>query len=217
MSRQLFRTIVMATALLAAASSTVAQSVPVVYGEESPQVVGDSVRQAIPTDDLAAVLPLIAPSDRRELGKEIIAGTLVAMEMLDPNSQIPGSPAPPPAELAKQRANYTTAVGLLRQALKPHGLEGLVGQPLSEKTEETIVAAVQKADIVVLGRSVLAAMERIGPMMGMPSNTKKVPFTFTEVRDYEVQGDRATAKAGTETLQFERVDERWYIKLPAPK
>ena len=40
---------------------------------------------------------------------------------------------------------------------------------------------------------------------------EKKPFALGEVTDYEIQGDRATAKAGDETVEFVKVDGRWYF------
>jgi hypothetical protein len=37
------------------------------------------------------------------------------------------------------------------------------------------------------------------------------------VTDYKIQGDRATAKAGKETVDFVKVGGRWFMKAPEKK
>ena len=67
----------------------------------------------------------------------------------------------------------------------------------------------------VLAASVLTAMDKIAPIVGMPKPEPPPLFTFSAVTDYQVQGDNKTTKAGSDTLAFERVQGRWYINLPA--
>jgi hypothetical protein len=47
--------------------------------------------------------------------------------------------------------------------------------------------------------------------------TKKPIALPPEVTDYEIDGDRATAKAGEETVRFVKVDGRWYVEPEAKK
>ena len=142
------------------------------------------------------------------------------MSMFDPD--VPAAVGKPPtkAELETQRKNYRTAQGHLRQALKPHGLDSLVGKPVTPETEAAFMtaidAALPKTDTVVLAAAVLSAMDKVARLMGMPKPEPPPIFSFSTVTDYKMEGDVATAKAGSETLEFERVQGRWYIKPPAP-
>jgi hypothetical protein len=140
----------------------------------------------------------------------------MALAFSNPDDPMPGSKPLPKAELDKRKKGYASAVDLVRQTLRPHGLDSLIGQPpMAPKSQETLKAALAKADTVVLVTSLLTAMDRIGPMLGMQkSDSKKVPFTFGKVTNFQVKGDRATAKAATEVLEFERVQGRWYLKPP---
>ena len=189
------------------------------YGAESPQAVVAAIQKAMAAKDLAATLRHVTPAGREATVKDLLGGTLVAMAMFDPDVPTVVGKPPTKAGLETQRKNYRTAQGHLRQALKPHGLDILVGKPVTPESEAALMAAISaalpKTDSAVLASSVLSAMDKIAPIVGMPRPEPPPLFTFSAVTEYQVQGDRATAKAGTDTLEFERVQSRWYIKLPA--
>lgn len=193
------------------------------YGAESPQAVVAGLQKPIESDDIVAAMPFISPAGRRDLAENAFGGLLVALSFYNPDEQLLGS-KPPKAELDTQRKNYRTAVGVARQALKPHGLDGLVGQPpaaaMEPKAQATVKSALDKADAVAVVSAVMSTLERISVLLKMEkSNTRIVPFSFSTVTDYRVDGDRATAKGANETLEFEKVQGRWYIKtsLAGPK
>lgn len=218
MSSPRFAKIVLTLWVLAAGSAS-AQSGAASYGAASPQAVVAALQKAMTSNDLAASVPLIAPAGREEMAKDLIGGVLIALAMFDPD--VPAIVGKPPSktELEAQRKSYRTGLGLVRQALKPHGLDSLVGKPLTPETEPgfkaAISAALPKTDTVVLATALLAVMDRVAPMMGMPKPDPTPIFSFRTVTDYKVDGDRATAKADSGTLEFERVQGRWYIKAPA--
>jgi hypothetical protein len=86
---------------------------------------------------------------------------------------------------------------------------------MAPETQKSIEQAIKQADTVALTTALLAAMEKISPLLGvtrgaMPSS----PFGLDEVTGYQVKGDTATARAGAETLDFVRIDGRWYITPP---
>jgi hypothetical protein len=131
---------------------------------------------------------------------------------------MPGSKPIPPAELEAKRKNYRAAVDVARQTLRPYGLDKLIGQPpLSPEVKDVLEAALTNADTVTLMQSLFTSLEKIGTLLGMEkSDDKKLPWTFGKVSDYQVTGDSATAKTDTDTIEFERVDGRGYLK-PPPK
>ena len=218
MLRSVFLTFAVAVCLSPVATTS-AQTGALSYGGDSPQAVVAAAQNAMAAKDLPAALRHVTPAGREAVLKDLLGGTLVAMAMFDPDVPTVVGKPPTKAELETQRKNYRTAQGHLRQALKPHGLDSLVGKPVTPESEAalmaTISAALPKTDTVVLAGSVLSAMDKIAPIVGMPKPEPPPLFTFSAVTDYQVQGDRATAKAGSETLEFERVQGRWYIKLPA--
>ena len=218
MSRPRFAKILVTLWVLAAGSAS-AQSGAASYGADSPQAVVAAVQKAIAAKDFAASLRYVSPAGREAIVKDLIGGTLVAMAMFDPEVPTVVGKPPSKAEVETQRKNYRTALGILRQGLKPHGLDALVGKPVTPESEAafmaTINAALPKTDTVALAASILSAMDKVAPMMGMPKPEPPPIFSFSAATDYRIQGDSATAKAGSETLEFERVQGRWYIKPPA--
>ena len=141
--------------------------------------------------DLAATLRHVTPAGREATVKDLLGGTLVAMAMSDPDVPTVVGKPPTKAELETQRKNYRTAQGHLRQALKPHGLDSLVGKPVTPESEAalmaTISAALPKTDSAMLTASVLSAMDKIAPIVGMPKPEPQPLFTFSAVTDYQVR------------------------------
>lgn len=204
--------------VLLIATTALAQPRHAAYGGDTPQAVVAGLQQAMKADNFAAAMPFVSPAGRRELASEGISALLMFFAFADPNDAMPGGKPLSKAELDAKRKSYRTAVDTARKTLKPHGLDKVIGRPpMAQETQQTIDTAVAKADTVVLVTSLMSMMDRLGPMLGMQRGDKpKVPFTLGNVTNYRIDGDRATARAAKETLEFERIDARWYIKPPAP-
>ena len=103
--------------------------------------------------------------------------------------------------------------------LKPYGLETTIGKPvLASDTQQTIDAALDKADNVVLITSLYGSLTKVGPLLGMKQNPKPEPLVaLGDVTGYTINGDTATAQNGAETLQFVRIGGRWFIEPPPSK
>ena len=115
------------------------------YGAESPQAVVVAIQKAMTSKDLAATLRHVTPAGREATVKDLLGGTLVAMAMFDPD--VPTVVGKPPTKeaLETQRKSYRTAQGHLRQALKPHGLDSLVGKPVTPESEAALMATISAA------------------------------------------------------------------------
>jgi hypothetical protein len=195
-----------------------AQPKSATYGAETPQAVVAGLQRAMKADNFIGAMPFISPAGRRELASEGISGLLLFFAFSDPDDQMPGSKPLPKAELAAKRKSYKTAVDTAKRTLKPHGLDKVIGKPpMAPETQQTIETALARVDTVALMTSLISMMDNLGPMLGMKKGDKpRVPFTLGNVTNYKIDGDSATARAAKETLEFERVDTRWYIKPPAP-
>jgi hypothetical protein len=195
-----------------------AQTRQMPYGGDTPQAVVVGLQQAMKADNFAAAMPFISPAGRRELASESISALLMFFASADPNDAVPGSVPLSKAERDAKRKAYRTAVDTVRRTLKPHGLDKVIGRPpLAQETQQTIDTAVARADTVLLAASLMSMMDRFGPMLGMQKGDRpKVPFTLGAVTGFRIDGDRATARAARETLEFERIDARWYLRPPAP-
>lgn len=198
-----------------AAQTAAPQSTPI-YGAESPQAVMAAMEKAIAADDFPAVISLITPSRRKELAEDAVTGLIVALNFMDPDKPAAGGTPVPESERAAKRKSYRAAVDVARETLRPHGLDGLIGQaPLTPFSKDIFELALTRTDTVVLMRSLYAALDRIGGLLGMDrSDEKKLLMTFGTVTDFEITGDTATAKSDADTIEFERLQGRWYLKRP---
>ena len=108
---------------------------------------------------------------------------------------------------------------LATQTLKPYGLDALIGKPvLAAETQKSLDAALDKADNVALITSLYGSLTKIGPLLGMKQNPKPEPLVkLGTVTDYKINGDKATAQNGAETMKFVRIGGRWYIEPPPSK
>ena len=89
---------------------------------------------------------------------------------------------------------------------------------MSPETKNSMDASIAKADTVALLTSVMNAMDKIGPLLGMKREEKSsLPFDLGAVSGYKIAGDKATATSAKETVNFIRVDGRWYLNPPAAK
>ena len=202
-----------------AAGHVEAQGGARVYGAATPQEVVSMLQKATASRDYGTAFSLIAPDGRKEMGGEAISGVLMVLAFSDPDDTMPGSKPLPKAELDKKRKNYRAAVDLAKSTLKPYGLDTVVGKPaLAPETQKSIDGGIVKADTVVLLASVMGMMDKIGPLLEMKRQEKSsLPFDLGALSGYKVAGDKATAMSAKETVNFVRIDGRWYLSPPAAK
>jgi hypothetical protein len=205
--------------VILAAASLGAQTTTKVYGGATPQEVVTGLQKAVKSGDVSSAFGYISPAGRTRLADEAVVGVVMVLQFSDPSDPMPGSKPLPKAELDAKIKQYRAAVDLAKATLKPYGLDVIVGKPpLSPETKKVMDANLPKADTVALMTNLLATMEKIGPMVGMKKTERPpLPFEVGTVTDYKISGDKATAKATNETLEFVRIDGRWYLNPPAPK
>ena len=202
---------------------TIAGAVPLAqpskpYGAASPQDVVAVIKKAGAAGDMMMAIPVISPRGLKEIANEGVSGTLMVLAFSDPDDPMPGA-TPSKAELEAKRKSYKAAVELAKATLKPYGLDTVIGKPaLSPDTQKTIDTAIAKADNVALITSLFGALTKMGPMLGMKKKPEpELPITLGNVTGYKISGDTATAQNGAETVQFVRIDGRWFIEPPAAK
>ena len=203
--------------LLIAAAVPLAQ-VAKPYGAASPQEAVAAITKATAANDMLLALPVISPSGLKQIASDGVSGVLMVLAFSDPDDPMPGN-KPSKTELDAQRKKYKQALSLAVAMLKPYGLEGVIGKPaLADATQKTIEAALDKADNVALITSLYGALTKMGPLLGMKQSPKPEPLVdLGTVTGYKVNGDSATAQNGAETLQFVRIDGRWYLEPPPSK
>jgi len=186
------------------------------YGAESPQALVAKMEQALAADDFGSVIPLISPAGRKDLAEDAVTALIVALNFTDPDKATTGDVSLSAAERDAKRVNHRAAIEVARETLRPHNLDGLLGEsPLSPLSKDVFALALDRTDTVILMQSLYSALDRISKLLGIErSDEKKLPMTFGNVTDYQVSGDTATAKTGGDTIEFERLDGRWYLKPP---
>jgi hypothetical protein len=192
---------------------SIAQPAPTVYGAESPQAVVAALQLAVKNNDALGVMAFIAPMPRREFAAQIVSALLIFFRVANPDDHEPGDTPPSKRELDAKRKAYRAAANTARKTLKPYGLDKIIGrQAMEPETERMIASAVAKIDTVMLLRTMASLTEQIGPTLGMKrGDNPTLPLELGTVTNYQIDGDRATARNARETLEFQRVAMRWYL------
>jgi hypothetical protein len=119
-------------------------------------------------------------------------------------------------EKSKRAAEEKTAALTKRYEaiLERHGLTKMMQDetPVPDDPAERRAALAKMfagTDEIALLTDLMGLMSELGGDEGMKNGPMDVG---PEVTDYEIQGDRATAKSGDETLQFVKIDGRWYFE-----
>ena len=218
-------------ALLASPLPLAAASQP---GAESPQALVAKVRAAAEKNDFPGIVDCIAPAERREMAAGLVMGTTMMVAFLDMGSGMAmdmgeamaegmsGSEltAEQKAEMEKGKAEAKKKSAELQARhdaiLTKYGIKQRMESMQAEgddgggSPEEAIGKLLQGVDERALIVDLMGFMESLGEAKPGGDEGKK-PFELGEVTDYKIQGDRATAKAGDETVDFVKVDGRWYL------
>jgi hypothetical protein len=117
---------------------------------------------------------------------------------------------------AEAKAKSAELRGRYEAILKKHGLEDRMeamqaegGESSGGSPEEAMGKLLAGVDERALIVDLMGFMRALGDSQGQE---EKKPFSLpAEVTDYKIDGDRATAKAGGETVEFVKVDGRWYL------
>lgn len=187
-------------------------------GAASPQALVERLRAAVTRGDTAELASCIAPEQRRQWALSLLRRGRMMMEMLEQSAEAGAAGDAAGREAAAQRvAQFRTRPEPLRATadlrsfhesiLQKHGLAGRKMDLGDEAGAATLLAGVDEAalidDLTALIDSLIAPAER--------RHASEFP---ADVRDYRITGDKATAKAGDITLDFVRVDGRWYELMP---
>ncbi len=186
-------------------------------GAATPQEAVAVIKKAAAADNFLLALPVISPAGLKTIANEGVSGLVMLLAFSDPDDTMPGAPKPPKAELDAQRKKYNEVLNLAKATLKPYGLDAVIGKPpMAPETQKTINASLDKADNFTLITSLFGAMVKMGPMLGMAEAPNPQPLgNIGTVTGYKIDGDKATAQNGAETMDFVRIGGRWYIEPPA--
>lgn len=215
------------------------------YGGGTPEELVARARAAAESGDLGELMACMAPEDRKAMGGTMVMMAVMMVGFSQMGAEMGGAmaegmseafggeemSAEQKAELEAQKEEAAAAAARinekLRAALEPHGLSGLVDgtDPAPGSAEDqALEEALDNADMIALTESVMGVLDDLkeaegdtGQGMAPDPAAEATPeWVDTEVTDYRVDGDRATAQAGEETLEMIRVDGRWYF-APEPE
>ncbi len=204
-----------ALALIVGAAPLAQSATPL--GAATPQEAVATLKKAADAKDMLAALPVISPAGLKQIANEGVTGLFMVVAFADPDDRMPGDPEPPKAELDQKRKQYKELLGVATAVLKPYGLDALIDEPvLADATQTKINAALDKADNLGLITSLYAAIVKVSPLLGMTEPPQPdPPVRIGTVTGYEITGDTATARNDSGTLNFTRIDGRWFVEPSA--
>ena len=202
-------------------------------GADSPQALVARLRAAAEKNDFPELVDCIAPKERQEMAAGLVLGTTMMVAFMDMGSEMAGGMAQGMAEgmsgselTAEQKAQAEKAKaeakaksaelhGRYDAIMQRYGLKDRMeqmqanGRDDGSPPEEAIGKLHAGVDERALIVDLMGFMNALGESQGQGD---KKPFSLpAEVTDYKIDGDHATAKAGSETVEFVKVDGRWYF------
>ncbi len=202
-------------------------------GAATPQALVARLTKAGETKNVAEIFACMDPQSRLEGTTALLMGATMMLAFMDMGAGMGGALAEGMAEafadeggvkpeekakLAKGKAEAAAKAAALKAKysalLKKHGLPDLLDDKAA-KPEGGPEQLLAKIDQPAFAADVLAFLEQLDDKKeGGPDKTPEIP---RDVKDYAIDGDRATARAGSETVEFVRVDGSWFFKPPQKK
>ena len=199
-------------------------------GADSPQELVERMIAAAESGDFAEMAACMAPEPRAEMAVMMVAMASMMVAFMDMGAGMAGDmaeafsdeemTAEQKAEVeAAQReaAEKTAAVQAgYEEILRRHGLEEMLAEEAAggPEGEADLHELLEGVDEIALLRDLIGFLEEIGDEEeGVPE--EDAPFEIPdEIGEIDVEGDRATANAGDDVLEFVRIDGRWYFEPP---
>jgi len=215
-----------------------------ILGGETPQAVVERMTKAGQTKDLAEMVACLEPQGRVEMSMGLLAATTMMVAFMGMGTEMATGMVEATAEgmsgkkmtkaekakldKAKKEAAMKTARSktALAAIFKKHGLPNFLDEKAGAALPDDKDAAMQMMsalDHPALVADLMKFMDTWGDKKkegadGPAAPAPPVPIgADVVVKDYKIKGDRATAKAGKEKVEFVRVDDRWFVKIPEKK
>jgi hypothetical protein len=187
---------------------------------------------AAESGDFAEIAACMTPDARTEMAVMMVAMGGMMIAFMDMGSGMAGAMAEGMAEAftdeeltADQKAEIeagqleaaeeaAAAQARYEEILSRHGLEEMLSEenPTAEPGAQDLDRLLEGVDEIALLTDMMALLSEFGDEA---STDESAPFdTSDEIGEIEIDGDRATAAAGDEVLQFVRIEGRWYFEPP---
>jgi hypothetical protein len=207
-------------------------------GAATPQALVARMQAAAGKNDIGELMSCLAPDDRREMAVGLVAGATMMVAFMGMAGEMGGDMAEGMAEgvsgeslsaeekakLEKGKKEVADKAAAMQKklegVLKKHGVDKMMedSTPLPAEGAErskALAAMFEGTDEIAMSKDLIALLEEVGKAEGKEEKPQAPMEVPKEVTDYKVAGDTATAKSGDETVDFVRVDGRWYFKAPA--
>lgn len=229
--------VVLALALVAVPAAGPAAAAQRPRGAESPEALIERLTAASEAGDFGEIAACIAPEERAQMAVMMVAmtGMMVAFSQMGAGMagemaegmagafSEDGEPsAEQRAEIEAAKAEAAAATAALESkyeaVLAEHGLterfaDDAPGPPEGSDPAAAAAALLAGVDDVALLEDLFGLLEEIGDE-GEGLSASPVPEGGIEI--VSVEGDRATASGGGETMEMVRIDGRWYLKPNQP-
>ncbi len=200
-------------------------------GADSPQALVERMTAAAESGDFAEMAACMTPEARAEMAIMMVAMGGMMIAFMEMGSDMAGTmvegmteavtgeepTAEQKAEIeAGQReaaAEMAAARALYEDILRRHGLEEMLSEEAAGPAPgEDLSNLLEGVDEIALLSDMMALLEDIGED---DAQAESAPFESPgEFGEIEVHGDRATAAAGDDVLEFVLIDGRWYFDPP---
>ena len=187
-------------------------------GADSPQALVERLRAAITRGDTAEIASCIAPEQRRQWAVAMLKRGKVMMDMLEQDAEAQATTdAAGRAAAAGRVADFRARPEPIRVPAELHAFHeailqkhGLAGRRMDLGSEAGTAALLAGVDEPALIADLTALIDSLVE----PARRQHAGDFPTDVRDFRIRGDKATARAGDGQLDFVRVDGRWYELRP---
>jgi hypothetical protein len=201
-------------------------------GAATPQALVERLTKAAADKNFAEMVACLDPQSRTELSLGLLMGAVmmvafmamasdVTMGMAEEMAEALSGEKMGPEEQAKMEEGKTEAdarIGKARTDLsalfRKHGLPDLLDDQTSLPEEDDAAALLAKVDQPALATDLMQFIGALGDGVGQTKDADSLVPVPRDVKNYSITGDRATAQAGDETLEFLRLDGRWFLKAP---
>jgi hypothetical protein len=200
-----------------------------ILGGDSPQAVVARMSKAAKSDDIGEMIACMEPDSRADATMAMVLGTTMMVAFMDMGSGMAdnmaqgmddaGAKMTPEdkAKFEKQKAAATAkakkAKAALSAVLKKYGLPDFMDPKTPQPKKGSGKEMLAKVDQPALATDLNRLMDQFGDKDGKSHSTNKTPDP-NDVTDYAFAGDHATAKSKNETIQFVKLDGRWFLEPP---
>lgn len=207
------------------------------YGAATPEALVERMNAATAKKDFPEMLSCIHPDDRAQLVGALLVGTAMMGAFMQMGGEMAtgmaegmteamseGEPtAEQKAQMAKAKKEMEAQAAAWQKkyeaTLRKHNLEEMLSDDAELPAGEgpaALRALLKDTDDVALFEDLLGLLKDSGK--GEVKEDAAPPGLPAEpIKNLKVQGDRATAQSGDETVDLVKVDGRWYVKMSEKK